>query len=516
MTSAVVGPGRGFGARATIILSGRDRGLEPRTLVAGLESIALIGHPVARAHWSSSRRRSGVVEGGDDERHKDAAASGDIGAGLRRAWRRYPTQAAGPAPGGLSILPWLVCSLCVATRRAGLDVCGTGNGGCMSRTGVIQGLIVAMATLLSGCTHPPPISAPSGVELTPLRTVSRNEAQTLLSLAGVKGVPVRYDVDCYRMKYSALGPHGESVQLSGLLALPRGIAPRRLVSFQHGTTTTRDAVPSQPDQTGLAAAIAFGGSGYALIAPDYPGLGASTGRHPYYVADAVGPAIAAMIDAAERIPGVPKAPVFLSGFSEGGWASLAAVRVLEARGESVLGSAQVAGAYDLRRVSLPAAMKGAAPQHALYLAYLAWAYADRYDHRLDSLLTPEYAAIVERLFSGGSTPDEIVKGLPANPRKLFNQAFLDAYDHDGSHWFLDAVAANSLIDAAPRAPLRLYYGSRDMDVAPGESRGAAQTMHARGADVVAVDVGAVGHDASMLAAAPRILAWLGALDIAAK
>ncbi len=37
-------------------------------------------------------------------------------------------------------------------------------------------------------------------------------------------------------------------------------------------------------------------------------------------------------------------------------------------------------------------------------------------------------------------------------------------------------------------------------------------MRARGADVTAVDVGPVGHDASMLAAAPRILAWLNELD----
>jgi pimeloyl-ACP methyl ester carboxylesterase len=386
----------------------------------------------------------------------------------------------------------------------------------MSRVRLIQGVIVVLATLLSGCMHPSPIAAPSDIELTPLRTVSGVEARALLALAGVKGISVKYAVDCYRMTYFAPGPRGETVRLSGLLALPRGVAPRRLVSFQHGTTTTRNAVPSQPDQTGLAAAIAFAGNGYALIAPDYPGLGESAGRHPYYVADAIAPAVVAMIDAAERIPGVGKAPVFLSGFSEGGWASLAAVRMLEARGERVLGSAQVAGAYDLRQVSLPAAMKGHAPQHALYLAYLAWAYADRYVQPLGSVLTPEYAATVGRLFSGGATPDEIVKGLPADPRRMFNQAFLDAFDHGGPHWFLDAIAANSLIDVSTHARLRLYYGSKDMDVTPEESRIAAQTMRARGADVIALDVGPIGHDDSMLAAAPLILKWLGELDAAAR
>jgi hypothetical protein len=37
-------------------------------------------------------------------------------------------------------------------------------------------------------------------------------------------------------------------------------------------------------------------------------------------------------------------------------------------------------------------------------------------------------------------------------------------------------------------------------------------MRARGADVIAIDVGAVGHEASMLAAAPLILKWLQELE----
>lgn len=376
-------------------------------------------------------------------------------------------------------------------------------------------LSIAAAVLLIGVMRPRPMQAPEGVQLVPLRTISTFEAQVLLFLSGVKGVPVGNAVDCYRMTYSVAGPKGEAARLSGLLALPRGVAARRLVSFQHGTTTTRSAVPSQPDGTGIAAAIAFAGNGYALVVPDYPGLGESEGRHPYYVADAVGPAVVGMIEAAEKLDGVPSELVFLSGFSEGGWASLAALRVLESKGRQVLGSAQVAGAYDLRHVSLPAAMKGGAPSHSLYLAYAAWGQSAHYGHRLDSLLTLEYATLVERLFAG-ATPQEILKALPADPRRMFNQSFLDAFDHSGSHWFLDTFAANSLVDMTPRAPLRLYYGSKDTDVVPEEALAASRAMRGRGADVTAVDVGPVGHDRSMLAAAPLILAWLRDLEETAR
>lgn len=376
--------------------------------------------------------------------------------------------------------------------------------------GVLVGVI---ALLLGGCMRPGPAPAPDGVTLTPLRSISTLEARVLLRLAGVKGMPVQFAVDCYRMEYSAVGPDGRSVRLSGLLALPRGMPARRLVSFQHGTSTTRSAVPSKPDGTGLAAAILFAGNGYALIAPDYPGMGSSPGKHPYYVAEAVGPSVVAMIDAAMRLEDIPDKPVFLSGFSEGGWASLVALKILEGRGETVLGAAPVAGPYDVRRISIPAAMRGGAPSHSLYLAYAAWGQAGYYGHRLDSLMTPDYAATVERLFSGAK-PKEILAGLPANPRLMFNQGFLDTYDRGGAHWYLDVFAAAGVADMTPATPLRLYYGSQDKDVVPEEATAAARAMRARGADVTAVDVGPVGHDASMLAAAPLIFAWLRGLEAA--
>jgi pimeloyl-ACP methyl ester carboxylesterase len=370
-------------------------------------------------------------------------------------------------------------------------------------------LIVASA-LLSACMRPPAIEAPPGVQLTPLQTISTFKARVLLSLSGVDGISVEHPVDCYRMLYTS-GSGNDAVRLSGLLALPRGVSPRRLVSFQHGTSTTRTAVPSQLDGAGIAAAVVFAGNGYALIAPDYPGMGESPGRHPYYIADSIGPAVADMIAASQQIKGVPSAAVFLAGFSEGGWASLAALRVLESKGQHVLGSAQVAGAYDLRRVSLPAALKGGAPSHSLYLAYAAWGQAAYYGHSLDSVLTPEYAATVERLFAGAE-PKEILSTLPQDPRSMFNASFLDAFDRDAAHWYLNSFAANSLVDVTPRAPVRLYYGSKDLDVVPEEALAASRSMRARHVDVQAIDVGAVGHDASMLAAAPLILAWLRELD----
>lgn len=213
----------------------------------------------------------------------------------------------------------------------------------------------------------------------------------------------------------------------------------------------------------------------------------------------------------EAPPGVQISPLRTISILEA--RVLLALKLLQDRGTPVLGAAPVAAPVDLTHISLPAAMRGGSASHALYLAYAAWGQAAWYGHPLDSVLNANQARIVDRLFSGAK-PKEILAALPAEPRRLFSPAFLEAYDHGGAHWYLDAFAAADLTDMTPKAPVRLYYGSKDTDVLPDEALTAQRLWRAKGADVIAVDVGPVGHDPSMLAAAPHIFAWLRELEAA--
>ncbi|MDP2123759.1 MAG: alpha/beta hydrolase [Parvibaculum sp.] len=386
----------------------------------------------------------------------------------------------------------------------------------MRMNGIGKCAAAAWLLLVAACAEPAPLVSPEGVELTPLKSYSAIESRAMLWLAGVSGIAVENGVDCYRMIYRTVAADGREIAASGLLALPRGAAPKRLASFQHGTSTSRDRVPSALDGTGTAAAIVFAGNGHALIAPDYIGLGVSDEIHPYLVLEDAARAVIDMIAAARKIEGVPDGPVFLSGFSQGGQASLAALRALEANGETVLGAAPVSSAYDIRNISLAAALEGGAQSHALYLAYLARGYAARYGQPVESVLTPEHAVLVEDLFGNPHAPDEIVAALPAEPRRMFNAEFLAAFDAGGANWLLEALAENDISDWRPEAPVRLYYGEADRDVVPEEARNAERAMRARGADVTAVSLGEVDHDGAMLVAAPLILGWLEGLDAAAR
>src|SRR5450432_2788936 len=97
----------------------------------------------------------------------------------------------------------------------------------------VRNLLIAISIFAAGCMHPPPLQTHESVQLTPLKSIPVIEARVLLALTGVHGISVSHAVDCYRMNYS-IQANGKVIQLSGLLALPRGVTPRRLVSFQHG------------------------------------------------------------------------------------------------------------------------------------------------------------------------------------------------------------------------------------------------------------------------------------------
>ncbi|MBI5941802.1 MAG: hypothetical protein HY859_15405 [Caulobacterales bacterium] len=370
----------------------------------------------------------------------------------------------------------------------------------------------AAGLTLAGCAPASRmLAAPEGVTLTPVKSYSRLTSAVLLRLAGVKGVPARHAVDCWRVAYGSHDRQGRPIRLSGLLALPRGVTARGLVSWQHGTTTSREDVPSRLSSEGVAAAVVFAGNGFAAVAPDYLGLGDSPLTHTYYAADDTARAVIDLLDAVRTVSGVPDTPPFLAGFSQGGHACMAVQQALEASGRAVLGSAPCAGAFNLRTVSFPAALKGGATQSSLYLNYLVRGLGARYGHPLESALTDRASALTRTLYDQPHKPEAIIAVLPRDPRGLFNTGFLDAFERGGPHWLLDAMAANEVSHFTPRAPVRLYFGAADLDVSPTEATTTARMFQALGADAAAVDVGPYDHNASILRAAPKALAWLETL-----
>jgi hypothetical protein len=208
--------------------------------------------------------------------------------------------------------------------------------------------------------------------------------------------------------------------------------------------------------------------------------------------------------------------LLLTGFSQGGHATLAAQRLLEAaplEGLTVEAAAPIAGPFDLAGISFPFALEGHSKSSSLYLAYLVGAYANIYGEALGSALRDPYAAKVPVLFDGLHDDNAITAALPANPREMFHEEFLQTYARGEPNWLRERLTENGLYEWSPRAPIRLYFGALDVDVSPREAQVEAKRLNARGGDVTAVDVGEVDHEGSVLAAVPAVLAWFDQLTM---
>lgn len=333
-------------------------------------------------------------------------------------------------------------------------------------------------------------------------------------------LPTRYGVSLYRVRYWTPGIDGQLVVASGLIAFPRVEHLRGVVSFQHGTASQRVSAPSTPDPSnGVLAAAAFAGQGYLLVAADYIGLGVSNLSHPYLHAETEASSAIDLLKAARAVVVAAGMQwpdtLLLTGFSQGGHATLAMQRALESRpvdGLLVRASAPIAGPFDLAAISLPFALEGHSQASSLYLAYMLDSYANVYGEALDSALQEPYATLVPTLFDGVHDYDSIVAALPRNPREMFRDEFLRTYEDGDSNWLRERLVSNSLYDWSPRAPIRLYFGSLDVDVSPREAELEAARLRERGAEVAIVDVGAFDHEGSVLQSVPMLLAWFDELQ----
>jgi Secretory lipase len=335
-----------------------------------------------------------------------------------------------------------------------------------------------------------------------------------------KVLPTEHGIALHRLIYWTSNSDNECVQASGLVALPRRRSRfRGVVSWQHGTESLRTGAPSAKHIFhGLLPAAVFAGHGYVLIAPDYLGYGVSDRVHDYFLADNMAIVVrdcirAATTAIAQRAIAVPPS-LFLTGFSEGGHAAIAAHRLLETApiaDLSLIASAPVAAPGDLAQAGLAGALTGGSRFCSLYIAWLATTYARHYREPLASVLAPAWTDVAGPLFDGTHDGDQTVASLPSQPREMLHPDFLATYDRNEDHWFLARLRENSLLDWAPRAPIRVYYGNKDADVTPIQAELLQDNLRTRGGDCTAICVGDVDHDATILHAAPLLRNWFDEL-----
>lgn len=331
----------------------------------------------------------------------------------------------------------------------------------------------------------------------------------------------RRGISGFRVLYRTISVSGRPTVASGVVVLPRGGAKvLRVVSFAHGTHAGRSSAGSvAADGQSRVAAIYYAAAGFAGVAPDYLGLGAGDGKHPYMDAASEASASLDMLRAARAVAlrqgRELERRVLVTGFSQGGHAAMALGRQLQRGADPYLrlgALAPVSGPYDLRHVQIPASLKGVLDPRvsAFNLAYatVSWNRLYRLYGAPSEVFRAPYDTTVEQLFDGSHDEQDIFPQLPASLEQLMTPRYLAWLGRPSGALLRGIRAADGTCDWAPRVPVRLYGAGGDEQVAFGNTRNCVRGLRGHGTRPQVVDYGAdVRHFDTLYRGLPDTLRW---------
>ncbi len=334
------------------------------------------------------------------------------------------------------------------------------------------------------------------------------QTQTKEQISNEYGVNATHDVDLFKVLYETLDVHGALDTASGLMIVPNTVGDTYpILCYQHGTVNGRSDVPSNL-QGGAGLAILFGGLGYLTTAADFLGLGEARGVHPYVHADTEASAAIDFIRAAKEYASQNNVEVndqlFITGYSQGGHAAMAAHREIETNLSNeftVTAAAPMSGPYSISEKMIDFTM-GDDPY--TFVAYIAWtalsyqaAYGDLYEN-LEEFFKPNYAVQIERFKNEEINLFSLNLGLFAElnangglfPKNMLQDSTREIILSGIDHPINNALRDNDVYDWTPTAPTRLFYCTADDQVFYENAILANQVMNDNGAaDVMAMDVG---------------------------
>jgi pimeloyl-ACP methyl ester carboxylesterase len=367
----------------------------------------------------------------------------------------------------------------------------------------------SLLALLAACGDDDKPARGEVLEISDVATLPKSAIDQSTAASGLQTLSgqAQCDVSLQQVVYRTVGPRGENdVQASAALLVPGGpgcVGPFPLVAYTKGTDLIRSrtlANASDPE-TGLLIGM-LAAHGYAVVATDYIGFARSDyPYHPYLDAqseaasnlDAIRAARAALQDRGVDA----SAGVFLTGYSQGGHASMATQEAIEkdAGGDvRVAAAGHSSGPYDLTgsflagQQLLPAGTSGS----SVFVPYMVTGFQKTYGNLYSSAsdyFKPPYDAWVEGLLPGAATlPQLFLTGrLPLALGDLITERMLVDVQNPATG-LRQAFDRNSLLGWAPRAPTLLCGGARDPVVGFANALRARESFAAVGSTVSVVDV----------------------------
>ena len=395
----------------------------------------------------------------------------------------------------------------------------------------IRGIVMALGVVLfhaQGLAQSSPATkVASGVsyELIARWDVDRLNKILLVDTQKFSGIPMRYTpaqngVRLYRVTYPSVIPEfgNRPTLASGLIAVPDVADSKSLpmVSYQHGTVYGRHEVPSFPDEspeTQLMIAQ-FAGQGYLLIGADYFGLGTSKEPESYMVKASHQQATYDMLNASRSVlasMGIANERLYLAGWSQGGFVTMALLEKLENAGVKVQGAATASApldVYALMEGFLNYPRKSDAVWLNSIMLLSAFSFENYYGlpGLAHSILADAYYDVSKKAYDREPfNPSDI----PVDLRKLIKPAYFDPQYFANSQ-FGKLIANTQSYRWTIQSPVHNYYGESDEAITVGVGRIAmtyAQAMGAGNPLVQAISTGPTTHRGTFVTAVPSWKLW---------
>jgi predicted esterase len=388
-------------------------------------------------------------------------------------------------------------------------------------------LIPILLLLATGCTKETPEEQPVQndyfVRTEAFNAISKEMLKFVFDNQGYgQYAPLmQSDVRPFRVVYTTEYPKGTKINVSGALLLPDNYNPRfPVVVLNHGTYGDRNSAPSKEIQKnlpssidvflGMAIASAFN---CALLMPDYIGYGESQSvTHPYMHGESLGQTGLDFIRAFREYTADPavalsfNSNIFITGYSEGGYAAVALHKAIDARpaeGLKVYKNVAGAGAYDMEAFS-KAVASNSQPLGLRMLSSYLWvlemykndfryskSYADIFSETDNALLQSINYDIA---YFGNEAAELPLHDVAA---ELFQPEFISGIMNETDTEFIRISRENSLIDFVPKDSLIFVWGDADNWVYPVNSENAYNAMRSKGCKVASCIQPGGDHNTTM-------------------
>jgi len=326
-------------------------------------------------------------------------------------------------------------------------------------------------------------------------------------------VALTYSVDAYKIIYRTIDWNDNIIDVSGVIFLPVGADTPPLISTHHGTQTKRENVGSVNPMNAPEGLISAS-MGYIACSADYIGLGESQIIHPYHSAKLSAAAVIDLLRASKTYlneNGISYSDeLFLAGYSEGGYVTLAAHKEIEENYSAefnITACAPMAGAYDLYSTA-HSFMELEEYDSPAFLVLLIAAFDEVYGwNRLNDFFNSNYAEIIPTLLAGTLTTGQINDQLPTRMSELFNPVFLESFTNGNEPEVDAALIENTLLNWSPSAPIRLFHGNADQFVPYTNALTTVDNLTGFGATIDLVTIDGGDHYTSIIPSLFGTMAW---------